>query len=266
MDEAEVKIYESPLVELRRSGGVCWVRFGLEDEPVLWSPNLEAELFTALDRATEDERSSVVVLMSRGRDFCRGADVVSLRARLANPDGEAADSVLARRVTRLLSAPKLTIAAISGHCIGIGLAFALTCDLRIAHTSAKFQSGFARRGLIAEHASAWLLPRIVGLTNALELLLLSESLDAQRAERIGLANRVVEDLEGSVSQLARKAGTEISPESIAEVKGLIYRGLSMPFGEGLVDSAYAQAASMKTAGALEGIESFLEKRPPRFWA
>lgn len=266
MEEAEVLLYEAPLVELRRSRGVCWVAFGDEGEPLVWTPSLESQMFTAVDLATEDSHSSVVVLASRSQDFCRGADVSQLRARLDNPDGESADLVLVRQVTRLLNAPKLTIAAIRGHCIGIGLALALTCDLRVAHTSARFQSGFARRGLVAEHASAWLLPRIVGVSNALELLLLSETIDAGHAHRIGLVNRVVDDLEGTVARLASAAGTELAPESIAEIKGQIYRGLSVPFSEGLKDSAHAQAASMRSAGAREGIESFLEKRSPRFWS
>ena len=265
MTGSEALIYESVFVEARRSNGVCAVRFGATDHAVLWTSELEEHFFAAVDACEHDDKSSVISIMSRGQDFCRGADIAGLRSRLDNLESESVERVLARRVTRMIKIPKLVVAGIHGPCVGIGLAIALTCDVRIATPGASFISGFGQRGLVAEHGSAWLLPRIVGHSRAAEMLLTSQPVSGETALDIGLVNHLAEDLESKVERICSVAAKSVAPQSIAAMKQQLHRGMSSTFDDAVVDAAHAQVKSMGTQDAREGIDSFLDKRPPQFW-
>ncbi|SNR65316.1 enoyl-CoA hydratase-related protein [Blastococcus mobilis] len=248
--------------------GVALIEMGEPGSLNLWDTDLELGLLDALDELGADPGTRAIGLVSRGRAFCGGADLSRVRALLAadRPAAEVADDVLERRITRALDTPTPVVAGIHGACVGIGLALALACDIRVAATDARFRAAFPERGLIAEHGTSWLLPRIVGLGDALDMLLSSRTVDAEEAHAMRLVSRLVEpdDLRAGVLQvLTRIAGT-VSPRSAAVIKEQVYADQGRPVEPALRAAANEMAAAFRAPDATEGVRSFLEKRPAQF--
>src|SRR2546430_5624819 len=148
----------------------------------------------------------------------------------------------------------------------MGLVQALMCDLRFAASGARLTASFARRGLVAEHGTSWLLPRLVGAARALDLLLSARVVLAEEARELGLVNFVVpaDQLMAAALAYARDLAENVSPASMKVVKGQVYRHLALPLDEALSDSNALMAESLQGPDLGEGVASFLEKRPPRF--
>src|SRR5581483_4695306 len=165
-----------------------------------------------------------------------------------------------------LALSKPVIAAVNGVAAGLGLSYMLFYDLRIASERARFGTVFARRGLVAEHGSAWLLPRLVGMHNACDLLFTGRLVDAQEALRMGLVNRVVahDDLMSEARSIAREIATWSSPRSIRIMKRQLYGDLFQDLGESMGEADREMVASFSTEDFREGVASFLGRRPPRF--
>jgi enoyl-CoA hydratase/carnithine racemase len=241
---------------------------------------MQAEIRHALAQAEDDPTVVGIVLTGAGRGFCAGADIGGLDATASGTGGAQEDlSHLAAdpgdpemgenfRVTftYMLSVRKPIIAAINGPCAGLGFCFALLCDLRFAERQAKFTTAFSQRGLIAEHASSWLLPRLVGTGNALDLLWSARKFLGEEAREIGLVERVVD--EGQSLQTAidyiRSIAEVASPTSFRVIKAQVYRHLNMELGEAMKESNEWMAESLKREDFKEGVRSFIEKRPPKF--
>ena len=153
--------------------GVALLTLNRPDRLNAWTYGMQVALFDLLEACAEDERVRVIVITGAGRGFCPGADMSDLSA-LSN-DGGAVEARASRTDTRpitfAMSIPKPVIAAINGACAGLGLAFALTCDVRFCAENAKLTTAFSRRGLIAEHGTSWILPQLVGPARALDLLI-----------------------------------------------------------------------------------------------
>jgi enoyl-CoA hydratase/carnithine racemase len=162
--------------------------------------------------------------------------------------------------------PKPVIAAINGVAAGGGLVLALMSDIRIASAAASLVTVFLKRGLIAEHGTSWLLPRLVGLGKAFELLWLSDRIDAEDALEIGLVDRVVapEALLDTAMEYAAKIAANVSPAAVAETKRLVYRHLGTGLEQALREAEVSQNAFVAAPDAAEGAQALLEKRPPRF--
>ena len=226
---------------------------------------LKAELLTALRSASRDRAVRAVVLTGAGRAFCAGQD---LRERL-DRDALPLEVELRLRynpiIRALVELPKPVVAAVNGVAAGAGASLAFACDLRLAADSATFVLAFGRIGLIPDSGATWLLPRLVGLSRALELALLPDPIDALTAERIGLVNRVVPvaDLVADAQSLARRIATG-APVAISLTKRAVRGGLEIGLAEALEHEAAAQGIAGRTADHAEGIAAFLEKRPPVF--
>lgn len=162
--------------------------------------------------------------------------------------------------------PKPIIAMINGPAAGLGLLYAMFCDIRFVAEEAALTTAFARRGLAAEYGFAWILTRLVGQANALDLLLSGRRFTGQEALRMGLANQVLprDALRDATYAYARDMAQNCSPASMQAMKAQVYE---VPF-EGLADSVRAANQLMLRMNASEdfkeGTRSFLEKRPPRF--
>ena len=219
------------------------------------------------DAAAADDDVRVLVITGAGDSFSAGGDLKTMPERLAQPlDVRRANlSVSAQLVPTLRALPKPVIAMIDGACVGAGLALALACDLRIAAARAKLGASFHRVGLTGDFGLLWLLPRIVGPTQAMELLMRGDVIDAARAQTIGLVGRVVADeqLAEETYELARRlaAGPPIA-------QGFTKRGLNqaldMELGAMIDWEANAQATCSHTADAHEGVNAFLQRRKPVF--
>lgn len=143
---------------------------------------------------------------------------------------------------------------------------ALMSDLRFASTDAALTTVFLKRGLIAEHGSSWILPRLVGVGRALDLLWASDRISAEDAHAMGLVERLFEPeqlLDQAIAYIDKLAGTS-APMAIAETKRLVYSHLGAGFREALLEAEAAQNEFVDSDDAREGAASFIEKRPPRF--
>ncbi|MGH9137844.1 MAG: enoyl-CoA hydratase/isomerase family protein [Acidimicrobiales bacterium] len=227
---------------------------------------LVRELLAAIERASDDDGVRAVVLTGSGGVFCAGTDMTS-------PDdiGDAHEDWWADMEANdwwwpIVRSPKPFVAAVDGAAIGMGVELTSHCDLRVASTRARFSWNFVARGLVPDTgAGTWLLPRQVGLANALRLVLGGEPLRAEAALAMGYVHKVVEP-----EALARAARAEadklcsVSPLSVRLAKRLIYEGLGRSVGDHLPDHVDALRQCFASADHAEGVAAFFEKRQPRF--
>ncbi len=235
-----------------------------------------AELAQAIDEAANDSNIRVIVITGAGRGFCSGDDVKTIFLGEESSPEEAArryrESQLGylqgERLTggasALLTINKPTIAAVNGAAVGYGCDTALMCDMRVASERAKFGELFLRVGLIPDEAQL-ILPRLVGLAKAYELVLTTDIIDANEAYRIGLVNKVVphEELMTATMELATKIASK-PPISLQLAKEGIRRGLNMPIDEWKQWYSFAMRFCFATEDHREGAQAFIEKREPKF--
>ena len=220
------------------------------------------------------------ILLANPRGFCAGVDMNSLsnisedgkrkdmsfkhlEAHPGNPDN---DPNFNSSPTYFLGLRKPLIAAINGACAGLGFSYATFCDMRFVDPRAKFVTSFGPRGLIAEHGTSWMLPRIIGPSNSLDLFWSSRQLLGDEAYRIGFANRLcAEDkcLTEAQDYLREIAGTS-APVSIMMMKKQVYRHLMQALGDAMDESTRWMDESLARDDFKEGVQSFVQKRPPNF--
>jgi enoyl-CoA hydratase/carnithine racemase len=248
-----------------------------------WTPKMEQEVQAALLQADADDEARVIVITGAGRGFCAGADMKNLDSlagaeapteklrqmlgeHLTGPRREGARQDFQKTYSYLPAVSKPIVAAVNGAAAGLGLVIAMYCDLRIASDQARFSTAFARRGLIAEHGIAWMLPRLVGLANALDLLFSARLIDAAEAQRMGLVNRVVPQGEfaAEVQRYAVELASLSSPRSLRIVKRQVYNALFQTLGEAIDAANEEMLKSFSSADFREGVAHFVEKRPPAF--
>ncbi len=248
---------------------VATIRLNRPDKlNALTYPMLRA-LRAAVDDAAADPRVVGIVITGEGRGFCAGLDASVLAetssqgsaARTREPEGE-----LPGLVSYLLRVPKPVIAAVNGPAAGGGFVLACMSDVRFASTQASFTTVFSKRGLISEHGTSWILPRLLGAGRALELLWSSRKVGAEEALRIGLVEFVTppEELVARAQGFVRDLAANVSPGSLRETKRLVYDHLGLGVEPALRDADAAQWRALDHPDALEGAQSYLQKRAPRF--
>jgi enoyl-CoA hydratase/carnithine racemase len=245
-----------------------------------WTAVMEQEVRSAIEDAERDDQVRVILLTGAGRGFCAGADMSLLsnvadrgldevtrdRALQTGVAREGARSDFQKKYSYFPAVGKPVIAAINGPVVGLGLVIALYCDLRWASDAARFSTAFARRGLIAEYGMAWMLPRLVGLPNALDLLLSARTIDADEALRMGLVNQVFPNdifLE-KVGENARDMASNVSPRSLRVIKRQVYDAMFQTLSEAFETSEREMLASLQSKDFKEGVAHFIEKRAPAF--
>ncbi|MBI5669690.1 MAG: enoyl-CoA hydratase/isomerase family protein [Chloroflexi bacterium] len=224
------------------------------------------ELIDAFTRAGDDASVRVVVLTGAGRGFCSGADLAAAVESGQPVDfGHVLRNTYNPLIMRMRCLPKPIIAAVNGVAAGAGMSVALACDLRIAADSASFLQAFVKIGLVPDSGSTWLLPRLVGLTRAMDLMLSGRKVSAPEALAMGLVNQVVPDGEFAdvVDKLAREyAGAPT--RAIGYIKQAVEFGLDHSLEAALDKEAELQELAGKTADHQEGVSAFLQKRSPQF--
>ncbi len=249
--------------------GVGTITFDRPDKLNALTFEVYADLRDLLGEIEHRDDVRVLVLTGTGRGFCSGGDVDEIIAPLLEMDARGLleftrmTGAVVERIRRL---PIPVIAAVNGVAAGAGAVIALAADLRILAESASFSFLFTRVGLAgADMGSAYLLPRVVGLGRATELLLLGESVDAERAVAIGLATKVVADaaLSGSAGDLARSLASGPAL-AYGATKVLIGRELDMDLGSAIELEAFTQALLMTTEDHAEFYRAFTGKRPPEW--
>jgi enoyl-CoA hydratase/carnithine racemase len=230
-----------------------------------------ADIRRLVSVAEKDPEVTAIAFVGEGRGFCSGLDAELLRATTQAGETQASGSAEARAdppgifsYLPLISKP--VISAVNGVAAGAGFILAMMSDLRFGSEAASFTTVFSKRGLIAEHGTSWVLPRMVGPGRALDLLWSSRRIDAQEAYRIGLLDRVVPpgELIDAVVAYAHDLAAQISPGAIAVMKSQVWRHMSEPMLPALADADRLTQAQIKHPDAREGAMALIEKRAPRF--
>ena len=249
-----------------------------------FSNALGQQLRAAMRAASDDAGVRVIVLTGAGRGFCAGADMGNLSQLSAGGAAATDAQAEARPAAANLpfdpasspdyqtphsyfpAVPKPVIAAINGACAGLGLVYALYCDQRFAADSAKFSTAFARRGLIAEHGISWTLPRLVGLSAALDLLMSARKFGADEALRLGMVDRVLPapDLMAAVRAYALDLADNVSPRAMAVIKRQVWGVSQQSMREAIELGNREMQTSFATEDFKEGVAHFVEKRPAAF--
>ncbi len=273
-------MYEEVLYEV--DDPVATIRLNRPEKLNAITDRMGRELKHAIAQAEEDERVVGIVLTGAGRGFCAGADLGALQQIQAAGDiaamrtgSEFADARPGDQsmgpdyelsFSYLLSVRKPVIAAVNGAAAGLGFALAMMCDVRFASEQAVFLTAFAQRGLVAEHGTSWILPRLIGPSRALDILWSGRRFDAVEAMQMGFVNRVVpaEALLDDTKSYVRELAATSAPASLMQMKQQIYSHLMRPLGAAMQDTERRMDASYSWPEFKEGIASFVEKRPPSF--
>ena len=221
------------------------------------------------EAAERDPDVTAICITGAGRGFCAGIDMSILvdstggGAPAAEPETVRARPAL---FSFLLDISKPVLAAINGTVAGGGFVLAMMCDMRFMAETATISTIFAKRGLIAEHGMSWLLPRLIGLSRALDVLWSSRKIDATEALRLGLVDRVVPDdaLIATVQAYVDDLAAHCAPQSLAHIKTQLLRHLQTDFDTAAHEADRLMATVLRHPDATERAMSFVERRPPRF--
>jgi enoyl-CoA hydratase/carnithine racemase len=270
--------YKEVILEI--SDKIATITLNRPDKLNAWTFLMETEYRHAMATAEESDEVRVIIVTGAGRGFCAGADMGLLSSITSgtldldsvntgsSAPGEHADTRedFKKQYSFPAGVQKPIIAAINGHAMGIGLVHALYCDIRFASESAKFGTAFAHRGLIAEHGISWLLPRLVGLENALDLLFSARVIDAQEAHRMGMVSRIVpaDELLPRAREYAAAIAAKSSPRSLRVMKKQVWDDMHHDLGPAIEIAVREMMESFTADDFTEGVLSFMEKRPPNF--
>lgn len=245
-----------------RNEHVSYIRFNRPDHLNAWNRAMEAEVREAMVAASADPATRVIVLTGVGKGFCAGADLAADK-----DEGEVrVPPFVPRRFSYFQQIEKPVVAAINGPAVGIGFVIALLSDIRLASDRAKIGAIFPRRGLVAEHGTAWLLPRLVGMARASDLLLTGRLVEATEALQMGLVSKVfpLADFAEEVHAFCADLANSCSPLAVSTIKRQIRMGLDRDFASSIDDADLLLEKCKRTSDYREGISHFVEKRPPRF--
>ncbi len=255
---------------------VAWITLNRPEVRNAVTPDQRNRVIDLLEAASASLEVGAVVLTATGKGFCTGADLRAGRTAPAPKPEGASDRVMGdaarmirrgaqRLVSAVLDCEKPVVAAVNGTAAGIGAHLAFACDLVVAADEARFIEVFVRRGISPDGGGAYLLPRLIGLQKAKELIFFGDDLPAAEAERIGLVTRVVplDGLEAAAGELAGRLAAGPT-KGISMAKWLLYRSLDSDRRTAFDEEAWAQELVVSTADSAEGLRSFVERRDPQF--
>ena len=260
-------------IELEIADGIATIWMNRPDKMNAFTELMRYEIIDALDHTDADDDVRAVIFTGRGRAFCAGADLSSGEGTFSRGGSD----IMGRNGVprdgggtvspRIYESKKPVIGAINGAAVGVGVTMTLPMDIRLASTAAKFGFVFSRRGIVPEAASSWFLPRLVGISQAMEWVASGEVFPAEEAMAGGLVRSVHEpdDLLPAAYALARKLTESSSAVSIAVARKMMWRmlGADHPMAAHKVDSRGILERG-RSEDVKEGINSFFEKRAPQF--
>jgi enoyl-CoA hydratase/carnithine racemase len=253
--------------------GIATITLNRPEKLNAFTATMRAELIAAFDRVDADDAVRAVIVTGAGRAFCAGADLSAggktfdYAARGIAEDGTPRRDGGGTVSLRIFDCKKPVIAAVNGPAVGVGATMQLPMDIRLAAEEARFGFVFTRRGVVPEACSSWFLPRLVGIQQALDWVLTGRVFGAEEARQGGLVKAVLPaaELMPAARALAREIADNTSAVSVALARQMLWRmlGADHPMAAHKIDSRGIQAMG-RSPDAYEGVQSFLEKRPPRF--
>jgi len=259
-------------ITLEKRDGIATITLNRPQRLNAWIPRMGAELTDAFRDVDADRSVRVAVFTGSGRAFCAGADMDFFAEQVAAGGGMGRDAGQGGGPSRVEEFPALmrnlskpVIAAINGYALGVGATMTLLCDIRIAAESAEIGFLFPRMGVMAELGSTYLLPRIVGLARACELMFTGKRYSAAECEQAGLVSHVVPS--DQLLTTARALAEEIAkcaPLSIQLTRQALYQGLNASFEAQVRYEAFTLDHLYRTRDHAEAVQAFKEKRPPAF--
>jgi len=252
---------DNVLYEVDRQGAAL-LTLSRPERRNMWTAQMETEFYDCLDRAAADTAVRVIVVTGAGSSFVPGLDP----AVLADLTSGSAYTTNRRPQTHATTIPKPVIGAINGSCAGIGLAQALMFDYRFAVRGAKFSTAFAKRGLPAEDATAWILTRLVGPANAFELLATGRVFLAEEAAELGVVQRLsdADQVVDDALAFAHGLAANVSPVAMAMIKSQVWRDCETTLEAARIRAQYLLKLAKEQPDFAEGTASLTEKRPPDF--
>jgi 2-(1,2-epoxy-1,2-dihydrophenyl)acetyl-CoA isomerase len=254
---------------LDTSEGVARLTLNRPDVLNAFNAEMRRELREAFEQIRTDPAIRGVILTGAGRGFSAGQDLKErldeYQAGQAPVLGETLRQEYNPLIVAMRSLPKPIVGAINGVAAGAGCSLALACDLRVAADNASFLQAFVRIGLVPDSGSSFFLPQLIGMARAAEMMLLAEPVSAQRAEQMGLVNRVVPaaELLAAAHEMAGKLA-RLPTKAIGQAKRQLNLALSGGLEAVLAEEAEGQAMASQTQDHLEGVRAFLDKRTPNF--
>lgn len=253
-------------VRLELEGRVAIITLDRPEAMNAWNGELCRDLDAALTWVASSDDVGAVVITGAGRAFCAGADLSNGGETFSAAEGRGGDDDMDARTPKVLpwDVPKPVIAAINGHAVGVGATYSLACDLRIAAEDAKIGFVFSRRGMLSELGSHAVLPRVVGFSNAADLLFSGRAVTGAEAATLDLVSEAVAAdrvLEAAVAR-ATDMATHGAPASMAISKRLLWEGIGLDAMRAKEEPLFAWVATQPDS--IEGVTSFLEKRPPEW--
>lgn len=256
---------ETETIKCAVDGGVAVITLNRPERMNAFNVRMGNEVAEALAELDLDDDVRVIVLTGEGRAFCAGADL--------DPGGQAFKAFASRTGDEVRDRPmdpwrlrKPVIAAMNGHAVGVGLTMAMQCDIRFANEDAKYSFAFVRRGVIPELASHLIVPKVVGMGMAAELLLSGKTILGREAADIGLVNRAMpgDEVLPAALELANDIAVNTAPVSVAISKRLLWEsiGSTIPEEQEIEKRLFAWVS--KQPDSIEGVKSFIEKREPKW--
>jgi enoyl-CoA hydratase/carnithine racemase len=253
-------------IRIESDDGVATLTLSRPEAMNAWNEEMAREVDHALRALDADDAVRAVVITGAGRAFCAGADLSAGGDSFRAPERGSGPRPAGRPFPDRLwpfQMRKPVIAAINGHAIGVGITFPMTCDVRYVAEAAKLQFAFVRRGVLPELASHTIVPRVVGLSRAADLLLSGRIFSGREAAEWGLASRALPAAEVLAAALAHAREFRLAaPASVALSKRLLWEGLAAGAAEMMSREAPLFAWAARQADAREGVLAFLEKREP----
>ena len=255
-------------IRFETGAGIARISLNRPERLNAFNQEMLKELREALDHSADDAQTRVILITGCGRGFCAGQDLTERKTydgQLPRDLGESLEKNYHPLIRRLRSLEKPVLCAVNGVAAGAGASFALACDLVIASKSASFIQAFSRIGLTPDCGSSYFLPRLVGEAKARALAFTGDQIDAETAERWGMIWLCVAD-----EELQNRAETEAlklskkAPLASAETKKLFQQSFERSLEEQLKQEGKAQQRMGRTEDYHEGVQAFLEKRPPQF--
>ena len=246
--------------------GVMTLTLNRPERMNVWIPPMQIALFDAFDEAAMSPEVRVIVLTGAGRGFCPGADMQHLAEISAGTNATEAAVPEHRPIVHAMSVPKPIICAINGACAGIGLAIAMSCDIRFVARDAKLTTAFAKLGLVAEHGLSWTLPQACGYATAKELLMSARRFTGTEAAALGVAHAALPDdeLMSHTISYARDLAVQSSPVSFATMKWQLARTPFQTLDDALGEADILLAQTTHGPDFAEGIRAFTERSNPAF--